>query len=230
MDALIKKAIDNCGGVESDWRLVGEGVVHKDVVDVGSAKILGPAILRGGVFLGGEFRGGMFLGGEFRGGVFWSGAFHGGVFRGGSFWGGVFWSGSFWSGVFFGGEFLGGDFRGGEFHAGKFLGGAFHGGDFRGGEFRGGEFYGGVFPGGVYPGGVWTRSPIFMTGSRHTANEAGGGYIVIGCERHSVAWWLENVRACAEENNYTPDQIDEYQDIVEFMAKRIKAVGVIKKE
>jgi hypothetical protein len=56
----------------------------------------------------------------------------------------------------------------------------------------------------------WAFGP-FTVGSfgQHTATAA-GGYIVIGCERHTYDWWLANYEACGQRNDYTPEEIADY--------------------
>ena len=52
---------------------------------------------------------------------------------------------------------------------------------------------------------------IFATGSfgKHTAIAA-GGYISIGCERYTFAYWLENYETIGKANAYTAQEIARY--------------------
>jgi len=192
----LKKRVPNA--VESEWHHhdKGEGWVHRSAM-VKADVYVGD----GAIILGGKFFGGKFFGGEFRCGKFFGGLFFGGLFFGGEFHGGKF----------FGGEFRCGEFRGGEFRGGKFFGGLFFGGEFRGGEFHGGKFLGGLFH-----GGVWRQSPVFIQGSRYYMMEAlpDASRIRSGCIEKPIEWWIEDdyrhLRQAAEENHYTPEQVEEY--------------------
>lgn len=50
---------------------------------------------------------------------------------------------------------------------------------------------------------------INLTGSRHYFFYL-NGEIQIGCEKHTVAHWIENYKTIGEANEYTEDQIKEY--------------------
>jgi len=50
---------------------------------------------------------------------------------------------------------------------------------------------------------------INLTGSRHHFFYL-NGEIQIGCEKHTVAHWIENYKTIGEANEYTEDQIKEY--------------------
>ncbi|MFA5323502.1 MAG: hypothetical protein WC373_12600 [Smithella sp.] len=120
---------------------------------------------------------------------------------GGDFRGGVFRGGEFRDGIFHGGVFRGGVFRGG-----VFLGGVFHDGEFRGGMFLGGEFHDGEFRDGVLK--------LQIQGTKHFVNSPDGKNIRIGCEEHSVDFWLDNYTRIGKENGYSDDQISEYHDYI----------------
>ena len=115
-------------------------------------------------------------------------------------------------GEFHGGEFLSGVFHGGEFHDGEFHGGEFHGGEFRGGEFRGGEFLGGEFH----------TSPLFVQGTRHFVCLV-GDVLNIGCNQHSVEYWLQSFEQIGHSNCYSEEQIQEYKNYIELAAKILEA-------
>ena len=180
----------------------------------GKCLIFEKAVIRGGDFSGGTFRGGTFRGGTFSGGDFWGGDFRGGTFRGGTFSGGDFRGGDFWGGTFSGGDFWGGDFRGGDFWGGTFMGGTFMGGDFRGGDFWGGDFW----------GGTYEVSMLQIQGTQHFCyaypQEDGSICLGIGCERHSIEWWIENYASIGQEKNYTAEQVDEYKMYIDLFAAR----------
>jgi hypothetical protein len=180
-------------------------------------------------FLGGDFHGGDFYGGNFRGGDFHGGDFYGGNFRGGDFHGGDFHGGDFHGGDFYGGNFRGGDFHGGDFYGGNFRGGDFHGGDFHGGNFyggnfRGGNFRGGDFRGGNFYGGYYEVSMLQIQGSKHFCyayfEDDGSICLGIGCERHSIEWWIESYSEIGNNENYTAEQVDEYKLYIDLFAAR----------
>ena len=69
----------------------------------------------------------------------------------------------------------------------------------------------------------------FATGSfgRHNAIAA-GGFIAIGCERHSYDHWLEHFAAIGAANGYTEDEIDDYGAWIQLAVarqRRIEAAG-----
>ena len=151
---------------------------------------------------------------------FYGGYFHGGYFHGGDFYGGDFRGGDFRGGDFYGGDFYGGDFRGGDFYGGDFYGGNFHGGYFHGGNFYGGNFHGGNFRGGDYE-----VLMLQIQGSKHFcyayfSEEDNSVCLGIGCERHTIEWWLENYASIGQEENYTDEQVDEYKLYIDLFAAR----------
>jgi hypothetical protein len=190
----------------------------------GKCLIFEKANFLGGDFRGGNFYGGNFYGGNFRGGDFRGGNFYGGNFYGGYFLGGNFHGGDFHGGDFYGGNFRGGDFRGGYFLGGNFRGGNFHGGNFHGGNFHGGDFYGGDFRGGDFWGGTYEVSMLQIQGTQHFCyaypQEDGSICLGIGCERHSIEWWIENYASIGQEKNYTAEQVDEYKMYIDLFAAR----------
>lgn len=58
-----------------------------------------------------------------------------------------------------------------------------------------------------------------VVGSMHDGYRV-GDLLKIGCQEHSISHWLEHVRDIATEAGYTPEQVDEYEDIVAFVALR----------
>ena len=175
----------------------------------GKCLIFEKANFHGGNFYGGYFYGGYFYGGDFRGGNFYGGNFHGGYFNGGDFRGGNFHGGNFHGGNFRGGNFRGGNFRGGNFHGGDFHGGDFHGGNFRGGNFHGGDY---------------EVSMLQIQGSKHFCyayfEDDGSICLGIGCERHSIEWWIESYSEIGNNENYTAEQVDEYKLYIDLFAAR----------
>ena len=136
-----------------------------------------------------------------------------------------FYGGYFHGGDFYGGDFRGGDFYGGDFYGGNFRGGDFYGGNFHGGYFHGGNFYGGNFHGGNFRGGDYEVLMLQIQGSKHFcyayfSEEDNSVCLGIGCERHTIEWWLENYASIGQEENYTDEQVDEYKLYIDLFAAR----------
>ena len=68
-------------------------------------------------------------------------------------------------------------------------------------------------------GGDWRTSPLFIVGSRFSACNSKYGSIRIGCECHTFDWWEKNGKELAVQNNFTPEEIIEYQAYVELFRK-----------
>jgi len=121
-------------------------------------------------------------------------------------------------------NFLGGDFRGGNFYGGNFYGGNFYGGNFNGGNFHGGDFRGGDFRGGNFYGGYYEVSMLQIQGSKHFCyayfEDDGSICLGIGCERHSIEWWIESYSEIGNNENYTAEQVDEYKLYIDLFAAR----------
>mgnify|MGYP003478722670 CR=1 FL=1 len=137
----------------------------------------------------------------------------------------IFEKANFYGGYFHGGNFHGGDFSGGYFRGGDFRGGDFYGGDFRGGDFHGGYFHGGNFHGGNFRGGDYEVLMLQIQGSKHFcyayfSEEDNSVCLGIGCERHTIEWWLENYASIGQEENYTDEQVDEYKLYIDLFAAR----------
>ena len=137
----------------------------------------------------------------------------------------IFEKANFYGGYFHGGYFHGGDFYGGNFHGGDFRGGDFYGGNFHGGYFHGGNFYGGNFHGGNFRGGDYEVLMLQIQGSKHFcyayfSEEDNSVCLGIGCERHTIEWWLENYASIGQEENYTDEQVDEYKLYIDLFAAR----------
>ncbi len=137
----------------------------------------------------------------------------------------IFEKANFYGGYFHGGYFRGGDFHGGYFHGGDFRGGDFYGGNFHGGYFHGGNFYGGNFHGGNFRGGDYEVLMLQIQGSKHFcyayfSEEDNSVCLGIGCERHTIEWWLENYASIGQEENYTDEQVDEYKLYIDLFAAR----------
>jgi len=100
----------------------------------------------------------------------------------------------------------------------KFLGGGkcliFEKANFRGGDFRGGNFY----------GGYYEVSMLQIQGSKHFCyayfEDDGSICLGIGCERHSIEWWIESYSEIGNNENYTAEQVDEYKLYIDLFAAR----------
>ena len=100
----------------------------------------------------------------------------------------------------------------------KFLGGGkcliFEKANFLGGDFRGGNFY----------GGYYEVSMLQIQGSKHFCyayfEDDGSICLGIGCERHSIEWWIESYSEIGNNENYTAEQVDEYKLYIDLFAAR----------
>lgn len=102
-------------------------------------------------------------------------------------------------------------------------------GEFWGGEFWGGVFRGGEFQGGQIDSGVHKTNPILILGSRYFVGWSGvNGQIRSGCILKPISWWDDNLVRCAEENHYTPEQIEEYKICFDAVKKWMVLKGVDK--
>ena len=68
-------------------------------------------------------------------------------------------------------------------------------------------------------GGKWERCPISIVSSRHTVTNCSPGKIRIGCRVHTFGYWKKHYKKIGEKNNYTPGEIKEYKEIIDFIAK-----------
>lgn len=60
----------------------------------------------------------------------------------------------------------------------------------------------------------------FCTGSfRLHHGIAAGGYICIGCERHTYQEWLDNIETIGADNGYTPTEVAHYRAWCELAVK-----------
>ena len=79
--------------------------------------------------------------------------------------------------------------------------------------------------------------PLRFNGSRYFMEASGPDLIRSGCIEKPAKWWADNVRRCAEEHNYTPEQIDEYELYVRLLIQwfdnygnRIKKLNAAEKD
>ena len=78
----------------------------------------------------------------------------------------------------------------------------------------------------IGPGYNLPTQPIHFSSPRYTIGYYSPGMINSGCITKPVEWWLENIERCAEEHDYTPDEIKEYTIRVKLIAEWMKAWGV----
>ena len=60
-----------------------------------------------------------------------------------------------------------------------------------------------------------------IQGSRHELNAVNDD-VMIGCEWHPLAWWLEHYRAVGRQQEYTPQQIAEYRGYLAVVKHGLK--------
>ena len=71
-------------------------------------------------------------------------------------------------------------------------------------------------------GNAWVLNPLTITGSAHTVSLVSYTQIAVGCEIHDFAYWLKNYKTVGKENGYTPEQIKEYGEILNYLVKAAK--------
>ena len=71
-------------------------------------------------------------------------------------------------------------------------------------------------------GDAWVLNPLTITGSAHTVSLVSYTQIAVGCEIHDFAYWLKNYKTVGKENGYTPEQIKEYGEILNYLVKAAK--------
>ena len=59
--------------------------------------------------------------------------------------------------------------------------------------------------------GCESNYPLWFCGIKYSIGFYKAGYIASGCIIKPARWWEDNIKRCAEENNYTPEQVKEYQ-------------------
>ena len=66
------------------------------------------------------------------------------------------------------------------------------------------------------------RTPTYIQGSRFFMSQttADGQTIQSGCITKPLEWWRENIRRCAEEYDYTPEQVEEYAAYIDLFTKQ----------
>ena len=64
--------------------------------------------------------------------------------------------------------------------------------------------------------------PLWFFGIKHPIGFHKKGYVSSGCITKPIQWWIENITRCAEEHNYTPEQVKEYEWRVKTLASWMK--------
>ena len=71
-------------------------------------------------------------------------------------------------------------------------------------------------------GDAWVLNPLTIPGSAHSVSLVSYTQIAIGCKIHDFAYWLKNYETVGKENGYTPEQIKEYGEILNYLVKAAK--------
>ena len=79
-----------------------------------------------------------------------------------------------------------------------------------------------VFGNAQLSGDAWVLNPLTITGSAHSVSLVSYTQIAIGCKIHDFAYWLKNYQTVGKENGYTPEQIKEYGEILNYLVKAAK--------
>lgn len=68
-------------------------------------------------------------------------------------------------------------------------------------------------------GVVLKHTPTYIVGEQYSMCFVSPGIIQSGCITKPIKWWKENIRRCAEEHHYTPEQIEVYENYVNMLAR-----------
>ena len=79
-----------------------------------------------------------------------------------------------------------------------------------------------VFGNAQLSGDAWVLNPLTIIGSAHTVSLVSYTQIAVGCEIHDFAYWLKNYKTVGKENDYNPEQIKEYGEILNYLVKAAK--------
>lgn len=66
--------------------------------------------------------------------------------------------------------------------------------------------------------GEWTRTPLFIAGSKHGLSHTAPGMIKIGCHILSITEWQDQYKAIGRLEKYTDSEIEEYARYIELFA------------
>ena len=61
------------------------------------------------------------------------------------------------------------------------------------------------------------KSPLAVQGSRGIAIQHSPGKIAVECEVHTYAQWKRHYKSIGKANGYTPEEIEEYGRILDFL-------------
>ena len=61
------------------------------------------------------------------------------------------------------------------------------------------------------------KSPLAVQGSKHIAIQHSDGKIAVGCQVHTHAQWNRHYKSIGNANGYTPEEIEEYGRILDFL-------------
>ena len=108
-------------------------------------------------------------------------------------------------------DLIGADLRHADLHGADLYGADLYGADLRHADLHGADLHGADLHGANLQG---TDLKIhFIVGSSHVVQFLDNN-IKIGCEYHSLAYWLVMYDVIGKENNYTDEQIKEYHEYI----------------
>lgn len=67
--------------------------------------------------------------------------------------------------------------------------------------------------------GAKIERTLYITGSRHVVMYWGENKINIGCKKYSIDKWKKHFKSIGKSEGYTPEEIEEYREYIEFIAK-----------
>lgn len=68
-------------------------------------------------------------------------------------------------------------------------------------------------------GNQWPKSPLQIQGTRHFVNVSKKDHLKIGCKEFSFTYWKENFKQIGIDQNYTSDEISEYEMYIDLAIK-----------
>ena len=68
-------------------------------------------------------------------------------------------------------------------------------------------------------GNQWPKSPLQIQGTRHFVNVSKKDHLKIGCKEFSFTYWKENFKQIGINQNYTSDEISEYEMYIDLAIK-----------
>jgi uncharacterized protein YjbI with pentapeptide repeats len=98
------------------------------------------------------------------------------------------------------------------------------GADLRGADLRGADLSGAYLSGAYLSGAYLSHTDVFIFtlgqhfGFAHFGEQyESGSYVKIGCEGHSLDYWLENFEAIGAKHGYTKSQISNYGKMLNML-------------